>query len=314
VPHPAQEVQAELDLAGEVRAGARSHLPGERRDALQQDRLGVAGGLDEVQVVPGVEPAAGRVDPHPGRVLGQAALEVAVAVDRRGPVGHRAGVVEMAGRAAQRGVDEVGTVPLVLVKVKRVGQRLGVEPRGRSDREPRRGGRGVTQDADPVPARRPDLGEPGGPHPAVALAPGAEVLPGQPGGGHPAGPGPDQDPAQSATGQIARRPGFGHDLGHLGRARRVADLIHPDRGGRCPGGLTVRAGGEDRPRGGFGADLGHRRPAGLPATRPGGGAGRAAQPRPGQRCPARCRPAEGRREAEGRGTRPGPRRTAPGSS
>ena len=270
VPHPPQEVQAEFDLAGEVRArGPRAdfpaHLPGERRDALEQDRLGVAGRLDEVQVVPGVEPAAGGVDPHPGRVFGQAALEVAVVIDRRGAVGHRAEVVEVAGGAAQRSVDEVRTVPLVLVEVERVGQWPGVEPGGGSDREPWRGGRGVAQDPDPVPAGRPDLGEPGGPHPAVALAPGAEVLPGHPGGGYRAGPGPDQDPVQPTTGQIARRPGFGHDLGQLGRARRVADLVHPDRGGRRPGGLTVRAGGQHRPGGGLGADLGDRR-SGRPAT------------------------------------------------
>ena len=136
VPHAPQEVQAEPDLAGEVRAGPGAHLPGERRDALQQHGLGVAGRLHEVQVVPGVEPAPGRVDRRAGRVPGQAALEVAVAVHRRGPVGHRAGVVEVAGCAAQRGVDEVRAVPLVLEERQRVGQRPRVEVRSRADREP----------------------------------------------------------------------------------------------------------------------------------------------------------------------------------
>ncbi len=274
VPHPLQEVQAELGLAGEVRAGSGAHLARERRDALQQDGLGVTGRLDEVQVVARVPPAAGGVDPHPRRVLGQAALEVAVPVHRRGPVRHRAGVAAVTGRGAQRGVDEVRAVPLVLVEVQRVGQRLGVDLRGRADREPGRGGRRVAEDTDPVAARRVQPGEPGRPHPAVPLAPGAEVGGGQPGRGHRAGPGPDHHPAQRAG-----RLRLGHDLGLLDRPGRVADLVHPDRGGRRASRRPVRAGGQHRAGGRLVADLLHRRAArrgrgGLRAGR----AGRRAQP------------------------------------
>ena len=349
VPHPLQEVQPEPGLAGEVRAGRsraggsraggcrarpgahlrRAHLIWERGDALQQDGLGVAGRLHEVQVVPGVEPAAGRVDPHPGRVLGQAALEVAVLVNRRAAVGHRAEVVEVAGRAAQRGVDEVRAVPLVLVEVERVGQWPRVKLRGRADREPRRGRGRVAQDPDPVPARRPDAGEPGRPYPAVALAPRAQILAGLPGGGDRAGPGPDHDPVQATTGKTARGPGFRHDLGQLGRAGRVADLVHPDRRGRRAGRRAVRPGGQHGPRRGLGADLRDLRSRGRGAAHrrrggPGGGTGRPGGcPGGGTGRPGCCPgggagrpggPAERRRQAERHRARPGPGRPPPVSS
>ena len=182
IPHPLQEVQAEPGLAGEAGLPAAAHLAREGDHALQQHRLGVAGRLDEVQVVASVEPAAGRVDPYARRVPGQAALEVTIPVHPRCPVGHRMLIGEIAGSCAQRRLDEVRPVTLVLVEGESVRQGPGIQPGRGADLEPGRGDRGAGGQAEPVPAR-PGRGERHGPHPPIPLAPRAEVMPGGSGRG-----------------------------------------------------------------------------------------------------------------------------------
>src|SRR5207249_4361725 len=128
----------------------------------------------ELQVVTGVPPAAGRVDPSPQRAEVAAEATGAGVVARR-EVGHRALIVQVPRRGAECRRDERGTVALYLEEAQRVRQRSRVHAASRID--PKRwGGRGDrTGDADRVRAGgglrrnvdRVHVRKPGAPGPQV---------------------------------------------------------------------------------------------------------------------------------------------------
>ncbi len=157
-PHPLQPVDAEPALALEVRAwGAAAQQVREPARAGEQHVDGVARRLDELQVVARVPPASGGVDAPAERV--EVALEVAVRVDCRRRVGHRAPVVQMRGRAPQRRGHVVRAVPLVPVEGERVREGSRVELRRGRDAKRGRGGARTALHGDRVRARLPDGSE-----------------------------------------------------------------------------------------------------------------------------------------------------------
>src|SRR5439155_7469342 len=84
VPHPHEPVDAEPRLGGEVRSsGAGPELARELAHAREQDVLGVAARLNELQVVPRIPPPTRGVD---ARADGR---EVAVETPRAGVVPRR---------------------------------------------------------------------------------------------------------------------------------------------------------------------------------------------------------------------------------
>ena len=92
VPHPQEPIRSEPGLPREVRRRPRAHLRGEVPDTRQQDRVGVAGRLHELQVVAGIPPAAGRADPRAERMQRPPEFAaVGVVAGRR--VGHRVAIV-----------------------------------------------------------------------------------------------------------------------------------------------------------------------------------------------------------------------------
>ena len=133
VPHPQEPAGAELRLGVEVRpAGASAHLRGKVADAHEQDGVGVGRRVDELQVVAGVPPAAGRVDPHAERR--EVALERAVAVDLRRAVCHGVGVVQVRRRRTKRGAHDRRPVALDAVERECVSDGSGVRATLRSRR------------------------------------------------------------------------------------------------------------------------------------------------------------------------------------
>ena len=112
VPHLEEPLDAELRLSREVRGrGASAHLPGHVTNPREEQILGVARGLHELQVVTGVPPATGGIDPDVERC--EIALEVSGLVRVRGQVRHRVLVVEMRRRRPKRGRDVRGAVALI---------------------------------------------------------------------------------------------------------------------------------------------------------------------------------------------------------
>ncbi len=223
VPHPLQEVQAELGLGGEAdplgpAAGRLAAVPmpaaakhsGERRDPLQHHADRVAGRLDELEVVAGVEPAAGGVDPHPGGVLAQAAAEVAVRAHVRRPERHRARVVEVSGRGPQGAADECWPITLVLVERQRVCHRAGIQAGGGADPEPRRDRRRMGGQRETVGPRPVYAAEPDGPDGRIPAAPRAEIGLRDAARDDAAGMAADQHPARACP------PGPRHERGELG--------------------------------------------------------------------------------------------------
>jgi hypothetical protein len=222
VPHSQEPVGPELRLGGEVRRGrAGTHLGGEVAHSREQQRGGVAQGLLALDVVAGVPPSSGGVDPDPqrGEVAGEAARRVHVG----GEVGHRVLVVEVAGRGPQRRGDEVRPVTLGLVEGQRVRQRAAVHARAGVDPEARGGG--------DRPGHRDRIG-PCGAHLVevqrvdvrIGRAPRAEPCADGTGEHHGAGRVPD-DEGGACFGRAR------HQVGALGRAQRVTDLVHSDKGG-----------------------------------------------------------------------------------
>ncbi len=134
VPHAQQPARPELRLGAEVGSRRRgAHLVREVTHPGEQQRLGVARGVHELEVVASVPPAARGVDALAHRR--QIAAELAVAVDLGGPVRHGAAVVQMRGRRAQPRTDELRAVTLDLVEAERIAQRLSVDVRAAADGE-----------------------------------------------------------------------------------------------------------------------------------------------------------------------------------
>ena len=141
VPHLQEPLEPVPGLAREVGYPA---LPQQRRvvpHGEEHHGLGVARGLDELEIVPRVEPAAGHVDG--GRELGEALLGEALgeraARIRRHVVDERLRVVEVGGLAAEDGAIHLGPVVLRLVEEERVGEQPLVERGAGPDAEDRRG-------------------------------------------------------------------------------------------------------------------------------------------------------------------------------
>ena len=221
MPNLASAVKSEAGRPG-------PHLAREVPHARQEQVGGVAQGLHALDVVAGVPPAAGGVDPDPQRreVAGEA--PAAVHVGRL--VGHRVLVVQVRRRGPQGVRDEVRAVPLGLVEGQGVGQRLGIHVRADVDPEARRGCGDRPGDRDRVAARGRDGVEVERVDVGVGRAPRAEV-------------GPDLTREHGLAARVPHAEagaGLGdarHQVGTLGRGRGVADLVHPHerrarRGGR----------------------------------------------------------------------------------
>ena len=235
VPHPQQPLGPEAHLAREVpgaRAGA--HPPGEVAHAGRQDRLGVAGRVQELEVVAGVPPAARRVDALAQRC--QVALEDPVAVDLGRQVRHRVLVVQVPGRGAQRRGHVVGAVALHLVEAARVRDRRRVDRRAAADPKRRRRCGDRAADRDRERARSAQRREVDRANARIGVAPRA-------------GGGADLARQHRAAGGVddvehrARAVGAGHQERSLGRSQRVAELVDADE--RAAGGGTGRRCGHD---------------------------------------------------------------------
>jgi hypothetical protein len=224
VPHVLQEAQAELRLGGEVGVGrAGAQLGGEVAHAELHHGDGIAGGLDEFQVVAGVPPAARDVDAHAERR--EVAREAPIVVHVRRQVGHGDGVVEVAGRAAQGRGDVGGPIALILIERQPVGERAGIQV-GRRVHLEAGGGRGDgPADRDGVGARRRHAVEIQRIDHWIGSAPLAEAGADGPGGHGRAARVLDAE----------RRPGLGgrgHQVGAFAGGGRVAELVDAD-GGRA---------------------------------------------------------------------------------
>ncbi len=235
VPHAQQPFDAEAGLLREVRPrGLRAHL---RREVAHADQLKVdrvARSLHELQIVTRIPPAAGGIDGFSQAC--QFALELAFSVDCGSAVGRGRLVIEVGGRRAQRGGDEVRPVPLALVEGQRVCQRLFIERARWRDREDRRGGRRAAGDLQAVVAGCPRGVEVERVDMAVAPAPGAEWL-ADGAGVH------DARAGRAQQGEArARLRGPRHEVRARRDARGVPDLVHPDVRGR--GRLGPRRGAE----------------------------------------------------------------------
>ena len=235
VPHPQQPLGPEAHLARRSsRRPRRRPSAREVADAGRQDRLGVAGRVQELEVVAGVPPAARRVDALAQRC--QVSLEDPVAIDLGRQVRHRVLVVQVPGRSAQRRGHVVGSVALHLVETARVRDRRRVDRRAAADPKRRRGCGDRAADRDRVRARSVQRREVDRANARIGVAPRARG-------------GADLARQHRAAGGVddvehrARAVGAGHQERSLGRAQRVAELVDADE--RAAGGGTGRRCGYD---------------------------------------------------------------------
>ncbi len=212
--------------------------------------------MHELQVIPRVPPAAGRVDPHVEGV--EVSFEDSIAVHLGCAVGHGMPVVQVRRGCAKSRRNVVRPVPLDLVEGKRVGQGAPVQVRSGVDREAQRGRLDRPGHRDPVGAGRDDPREVEGVHERVGVAPGAEVR-------------PDRSRVHGRAARVlhgerrAGSVGARHQVGAFRRVARIPDLVHSNGCRNACGGSRRDGQAEGERRNG------ERRGRPPPASGPGSG-------------------------------------------